>query len=55
MSVPEFFTFGVQSDEPVKLRQRKPWSKPLVIVSEIEDTDKLINLIEITLLPTGPS
>lgn len=41
--------------EPPQPPQRKRWSKPRVIVSEIADTDKLVHLTEIPVLPTGPS
>lgn len=37
------------------LRPKKRWSPPTVIKSEIEKTDKLADLVDITLLPTGPS
>lgn len=37
------------------VQRKKRWSPPTVIRSEIEKTDKLLELDEITLLPTGPS
>jgi len=43
------------TEKPLQLPIRKRWSTPRVIISEVEDAEKLINLIEISLLPTGPS
>jgi len=45
-------------NESLTPSKRKRWSKPRVILSEIEDTEKLFQLTEITFpiaLPTGPS
>jgi hypothetical protein len=36
-------------------RPKKRWSTPTMIRSEIEETEKLMHVTEITLLPTGPS
>lgn len=51
------------TDETVRLdpvttlpvHRKKRWSPPTVIRSEIEETEKLFDLVEISLLPTGPS
>jgi hypothetical protein len=37
------------------MKPKKRWSSPTVIESEIETTDKLFEVVEISLLPTGPS
>jgi hypothetical protein len=49
------FKLADTPDEDLPGSQRRRWSTPRVILSEIEDTEKLINIVEITLLPTGPS
>jgi hypothetical protein len=48
---------AIESNPAQQLRPpvRKRWSTPRVIVSEVEDSEKLFELIEVTLLPTGPS
>lgn len=57
MSDSAFSPLRPQSDFSVDSPRRKPWSKPLVIVSEIETTDKLtIHIVDLTpIVPSGPS
>ncbi|HEX4410328.1 MAG TPA: hypothetical protein VH206_16255 [Xanthobacteraceae bacterium] len=49
------FTNDLQRTQTPTPPRRKRWTTPRVIVSEVEEAEKILDLVELTLLPTGPS